>query len=220
MKPIPLLVWAVSLYCLTACTKEKTKPAPPSYLTEMEGRVIRHGTNHAPTDSPIMLVLYESTYIGVFGADYRVIDTIYTDSAGYYKYSFNANPKKNGLIDYYIIPKTVVSQHFPLTDEQYSSNRKYLKIGQNHQIDWSYYPYAWLRLHTKNINPQVNDRLRIDWGQGEFTILGPVERENILLAAGGSNQIGCWLTRNDSIFNLSFSVIIPAFDTTYFYLEY
>jgi hypothetical protein len=173
MKPIPLLVMAVSLYCLIACTKEKTKPEPPSYLTEIEGRVIRRGTTESPANYPIMLVLYESNGThGSWHTDYRAIDTIYTDSAGYYQYSFHANPKKNSLGDYFIVPKTVIPQHFPLSDDPYSSNAKYLTIREKHRFDWVYYPYAWLRLHTKNINPQVNDRLTIYWGGG-IHYLGP-----------------------------------------------
>lgn len=216
---IPILV--LVLIQFTACTKEKTKPTPPSYLTELEGRVIRHGTNHAPTDSPIMLVLYESTGThGGWHLDYQALDTIYTDSAGYYKYSFHANPKKNSPGDYFVVPKTVIPQHYQLSDDPNSSNAKYLAIGQKHQINWSYFPHAWLRLHVKNINPQFGDILSISI-LSDYTFWGPIENEVIFRAVGNAIcRPASNLYRNGSWQPLPFEVFIPAFDTAYYYLEY
>lgn len=207
---------ALLLLCATlACTKNDT-PEPPTRETEVYGRIVLRGTNHKATNFPCTIRAYHTYGTDVLWVNktVKVAETV-TDTNGYFSVKFTAaNLDKFG---YFIRLETPLANHYNPTDMQHR-----IQPGQKQELNLNYTPYAWLKLRTKNVNPQVNDRLFVYLGGGkEYFIWGPVEANLTLKMAGNAtNQLGCSLRRGDSIYNLSFSIFLPAFDTTDYYLEY
>jgi len=214
----PIHRWLAALLLLSAtlaCTKDDT-PEPSSRETEVYGRIVLRGTNHKATNFPCIVRAYHT-----FGTDVlwvnktvKVAETL-TDSNGYYSLQFTAaNLDKFG---YFIRLETPLANHYNPTHRQYQ-----IQPGQKQELNLNYTPYAWLKLRTKNVNPQVGDKLTVDNGNGErYVIWGPVEANLVLLMAGNAtNEVPTFLTRNNTGLKLSFNIFLPAFDTTEYYLEY
>lgn len=217
-----LLLLLITLNVAWSCRKvEPVKPVEPA-LTEIEGRVTRFGTNEAAAPYPIMLVLYEMKPLKPFGRDYIPLDTVFTDSLGYFKHQFSANQIKNTLGDYYIIQKTAIPLHFPPNDWQWTGDQKEIKINQKQTINMVYRPYAWMRLHVKNVTPQPGDRLNIYFtANQEFNFYGPVDKQVIALTSGNRvSKPPSNLYRNGTWSPLPFEVYLPGLDTTDYYLAY
>jgi len=205
----------VLLFCsIIGCKKEK--PAPPATLeTTVYGRVVLRGTELKTTNKPCTIRAYREYYTSWVDKEKKLMGETQTDTNGYYKLSFKADNLEK--FEYHIELQTDIENHFSP-----KAGKHQIQPGQKQELQLTYTAYAWIRLHTKNINPHVNDKLTISLGGGErYDIWGPVERQNIFLRAGNvNNEISCWLTRQDTTYNLTFNILLPAFDTTYYYLEY
>jgi hypothetical protein len=215
---IPIHRWlaALLLLCATlACTKNDT-PEPPTHETEVYGRIVLRGTNHKATNFPCTIRAYHTYGTDVLWVNktVKVAETV-TDTNGYFSVKFTAaNLDKFG---YFIRLETPLANHYNPTDMQHR-----IQPGQKQELNLNYTPYAWLKLRTKNVNPQVGDKLTVYlFGGEEYIIWGPVEAELTILRPGNvTNEIPTYLTRNGLGSILSFNIFLPAFDTTDYYLEY
>ena len=214
MKFIPLWLGMLLLCSITACKKEK--PAEPATLeTTVYGRVVLRGTEQKATNKNVVIKAYKHVSVWFGGAYGVLVAETMSDTNGNYSFSFTAESLETR---YFLIMSTFIPNHF----DPGGNNWIYFEPGKQQRLQLIYTPFAWIRLHTKNINPQVGDKLHIALGNGEnYYIWGPFERESIFLRAGNSvNKINCYLTRLDSGHLLSFETYLPAFDTTYYLLEY
>src|SRR5690606_252608 len=55
--------------------------------------------------------------------------------------------------------------YFPL---YVTANPVIIGVGRQMSYTLEYAPRAWVQLHVKNINPQINDKLVITWGGGDY----------------------------------------------------
>jgi len=211
--------WLAALLLLSAtlaCSKDDT-PEPPSRETEVYGRIVLRGTNHKATSFPCTLRAYPRYHDpdGLWVWKTELLSETTTDTNGFFKMQFTAPTLAQS--GYFIRLETPLANHYNPTDMQHN-----IQPGQKQELNLNYTPYAWLKLRTKNVNPQVGDKLRVYLGSGqEHVIWGPVQAELVILRSGNAtNEIACALSRGDSIYNLSFNIFLPAFDTTEYYLEY
>jgi hypothetical protein len=207
---------ALLLLCATlACTKNDT-PEPTTRETEVYGRIVLRGTNHKATNFPCIVRAYHyyATDWGSF-KQVKIAETL-TDTNGYYSLKFTASSSGPTGI-YFIRLETPLANHYNPTDMRHG-----IQPGQKQELNLNYTPYAWLKLRTKNVNPQVGDKFTLDNGNGErYVIWGPVEAELTVLRPGNvNNEIYCHLIRNGVGNILDFNIFLPAFDTTDYYLEY
>jgi len=209
-----ILILVLLLIQSTACKKEKLVE-PATLETTVYGRVVLRGTEQKATNKNVVIKAYKYVSVWFGGAHGELVAETTTDTNGNYSFSFTAESLDTR---YFLIMSTVIPNHF----DPGGNNWIFFNPGQKQELQLRYTPHAWIRLHTKNINPHVSDKLTISLGGGErYDIWGPVERQNIFLRAGNvNNDISCWLTRQDTTYNLTFNIFLPAFDTTYYYLEY
>lgn len=208
---------ALLLLCATlACTKNDT-PEPPTRETEVYGRIVLRGTNHKATNFPCIIRAYRRYHVpdGLWVWKTELLSETTTDTNGYFNIQFTAPTLAQS--GYFIRLETPLANHYNPTDMQHG-----IQPGQKQELNLNYTPYAWLKLRTKNVNPQVGDKFTLDNGNGErYVIWGPVEAELTVLRPGNvNNEIYCHLIRNGVGNILDFNIFLPAFDTTDYYLEY
>ena len=214
MKALHLCLGMLLLYSVTACQKDKIAQ-PATLETTVYGRVVLRGTEQKATNKNVVIKAYKYVSVWFGGAHGELVAETTTDTNGNYSFSFTAESLET---KYFLIMSTVIPNHF----DPGGNNWIFFDSGKRQELKLTYTPYAWLRLHVRNINPKPGDRLNVYFGGGiDYDIWGPVERQIIHLSGGNSNRnVSCALYR-DGIWNsLNFSIYLPAFDTTYHLIEY
>ena len=152
------LSFLIILTLIFSCHKPEDNPIPKDKVpygdgsrTKIEGRVLEYGTLKP---IPNALVVLEEEFHMPFtgGGKYYPIDSTYTDSDGYYIYDFKHIDK---LDDYYF------SYQVKVLAPKYFDNNSRMENGYAHRSDIILDPYAWIKVHVKNVNPfDENDELR------------------------------------------------------------
>jgi hypothetical protein len=185
--------------------------------TFVHGRVITNGTNDKASSKELKINLYRiSSGGGVFGGGETLVEEGFTDTNGYYSFSFRA--ENDYTMHWVRLEEVHVDDHF----SNYPSDYR-VKIGEHQLIDIVLAPNAWVRLHVENVNPQFGDKLSINWGgaQGSRTFDGPVNTE-VIFQGGGNlyTTIPIELNRNGEWSSWNETVWMPAWDTAYHKIEY
>jgi hypothetical protein len=184
--------------------------------TFVHGRVITNGTNDKASSKELKINLYRiSSGGGVFGGGETLVEEGFTDTNGYYSFSFRA--ENDYTMHWVRLEEVHVDDHF----SNYPSDYR-VEIGEHQLIDIVLAPNAWVRLHVENVNPQFGDRFRINWGGGQFRELsGPVNTELIFSGGGNVNRAFTYtVERNGQPIQYHDTVWMPAWDTAYHKIEY
>jgi hypothetical protein len=209
MKTGKLILLAVSLAVLTACNKG----AEP---TTAQGRVTTLGT-----DTPlagIAVTLIEDNYGGgvIGGGNGRYngpLKTVHTDQNGYYRIDHNCYPGTAYWLEF-----STAEGHFgPIQKHQ-------VYPGQNNTINMPQIPFAYVRLHIKNVNPYnvydwVGFQLNPGGGGG---YQGPgIDLNTIQKTAGNANSVLYYTWTKNNITSETFDTLfIPAYDTLDYQIFY
>jgi hypothetical protein len=128
----------ISLFALltfTSCKKEPTEQKRVIF----EGTILEKGTSK-PIDSVAVVILESKSYSG----PYSVVDTVYTNSSGYFRY--DGGEEYGVLVDKKI-------KAYATRDGYYDVDRfGYTAVGSD---TWNpiMSPYSWCRVHIKNVRP-------------------------------------------------------------------
>ncbi|MFT5261652.1 MAG: hypothetical protein ACI8YQ_000376 [Polaribacter sp.] len=194
-----------ALLSLLSCDKDDP-------ITAISGHVTTLGTTDPVVDAKI--VLYGGVSNGNFsnpGTYVSRIDSVYTDVAGFYEFSFDAS-------------------RYPVLDmvaEKESYFTKDVKQGlvsrRENVADIVMDPFAWLKLHVKNVMPvNVDDGISVDgsWGGGGVldTWGETVDEMIIVKVIGNKEHFVKWNVNGAS--NFIENVYCPAQDTTLFEIFY
>lgn len=205
-------IWLVVLLCSTiACKKEKKE-------TTVNGRVITYGTETKATNQPLKVGLYRTTASGTgFGTGEALLQETITDTNGNYHFVFKPVEESSR---YYLrlITQPIANHH------GHGGSYVLLDIGIKQTKNIVLYPFAWVKLHLINNGPYFpGDKIRFTVCGGEIRELyGPVNNQVIYSSGGNSScRIGITVFRNNESFNRIDTIpFVPAFDTTYYQLEY
>jgi hypothetical protein len=205
----------------TACKPEA--PVSEVLTTEVYGRVVRRDTELKASNTPLTIRAYrdyiaDDAPMGLWPPrTIKLMAETTTDTNGYYHLKFEADDLDR--FGYYISLETNIPNHVQKTPGFW--NRIGILPGQMQSKKIEITPLAWLRIKTRNLDSYPSDRLTIYFGNSEYNIWGPVERELLLMVAGNyKNIFSSALTRNGAIIATNFEVYTPAFDTTDFLIEY
>ena len=159
------LSFLIILPLIFSCHKPEDNPTPKDKVpygdgsrTKIEGRVLEYGSLKP---IPNALVVLEEEFHMPFtgGGKYYPIDSTYTNADGYYIYDFKHIDK---LDDYYF------SYQVKALAPKYFDNNSRMENGYAHRSDIILDPYAWIKVHVKNVNPfDEKDYLFTNiWGGG------------------------------------------------------
>jgi len=216
------VVFLLLLSSLLAACKGEPPPVPPDLTTEVYGRVVLRDTERKATSQPLQIRAYRRyrppNTGGLFGGEItKLMGETLTDTNGFFSMQFEADDLRR--FDYFITMETNIPNHAPQQLGFWNEYGIYPGESQFKKIEIT--PLAWLRIKTRNIDWYGGDRLTIYFGNSEYNIWGPVERELLLMVAGNyKNSFSSALTRNGAIIATNFQVYTPAFDTTDFLIEY
>jgi hypothetical protein len=133
-----ILTFATVALLLTACKKA----AEP---TTAQGRITTLGTDSALAGIAVTLIEdnYGSGVVGSGNGRYNgPLKTVHTDQDGYYRIDHNCYPGTA----YWIEAETAQGHFGPI-------QKQAVYPGQNNTINIAQIPYAYVRLHIKNVNP-------------------------------------------------------------------
>ncbi len=198
-----------ALLSLLSCDKDDP-------ITAISGHVTTLGTADPVVDAKI--VLYGGTSNGNLsnpGTFVDRIDSVYTDAAGFYEFSFDAS-------------------RYPVLDmvaEKESYFTKDVKQGlisrQENVADIVMDPFAWVKLHVKNVMPvNVDDGILVSgsWGGGGTlnTAGQNVDEIKILKLRGNKEYDLRWTVIKSGIGELSYkeTFTLSPQDTTLFEIFY
>ena len=211
-----LLLLLITLSVASSC--RKAEPVEPSNTTEVYGRVLLRGTNHKATDKVCTIKVYHVVPVGnsFFHMSNVLIAEGVTDTNGNYRFSFEV-PKVSPNEIYFLRLETEIENHFRPNAHDYI-----IKPGESQQLNLEYVPFAWIKLHVRNVNPNVGDNLTVRIGQDQvYEFWGPADRYIYLQTAGNNvSRPTAELYRNGVWSNPYIEVYLPAFDTIYHLLEY
>lgn len=194
------------------------EPVERQYETGVSGRVLTNNTQDFPGDTALPVELVE--FIGGSGLSggEAVRQTHYTDELGHFSFSFTAD--NTGDKWYIRVPHTHTP---PLHYNMSTAGGVPVKVGENQNINIELRPVAWLKLHVKNINPQLGDMIRISLGGGEvLQYFGNTDIHYISKLVGNGRIIFPYTVERNNIKEQFFDTVsfLTAFDTTYHLLEY
>jgi hypothetical protein len=196
---------------LTGCFKEYS--SPPGN-TRIQGFLLEYGSEK-PLEG-IALYLKEitstSTTSGSFGT--TTVNSFYTDDEGYFNYEFEDDGTKGYIASYQKIPG------------YYDVDFLTVNTGNNIGLQRFADPYAWLKLHIKNVNPvNGSDNIRItgSWAGGSpddnfGTEINFFQVERV--RGNRDTKINWWVTKNGSTQKDTALVYCTAHDTTFFEILY
>jgi|GEM_PF-3824671 len=207
-------LWLVVLLCSTiACKKEKKE-------TTVNGRVITYGTDTKATNQPLTIGLFRSIPGSGFGTGERKLYETITDSNGNFEFIFMPEENSENSTYYLRLITQPIAGHYGIS----YSNQVQLVIGMKQTKNIVLSPYAWVKLHLINNGPYYpGDKIRFTVCGGEIRELyGPVNNQAIYSSGGNSScRIGITVFRNNESFNLIDTIpFVPAFDTTYYLIEF
>jgi len=112
---------------------------------------------------------------------------------------------------------TFIPNHF----DPGGNNWIYFEPGQKQELKLNYTPFAWLRLHVRNVSQQPGDLIRIGLGGRVLEYYGTANQQFIHKAGGNINlEFPYTVIRNGIKSQTIETVYLPGFDTTYHLIEY
>ena len=214
------LSFLIILPLIFSCHKPEDNPTPKDKVpygdgsrTKIEGRVLEYGSLKP---IPNALVVLEEEFHMPFtgGGKYYPIDSTYTNADGYYIYDFKHIDK---LDDYYF------SYQVKVLAPKYFDNNSRMENGYAHRSDIILDPYAWIKVHVKNVNPfDEKDRIftSSNGGGGEYfgTNIDLIEYHR---NRGGRLTTIVWNTKKNNIrTEFSDSIYISPHDTINYEIFY
>ena len=209
MKTHNTFLLAIALTAVTACKKD----AQP---TTAQGRVTTLGTDTPLAGIAVTLIEdnYGSGVVGSGNGRYNgPLKTVYTDQDGYYRIDHNCYPGTA----YWIEAETAQGHFGPI-------QKQAVYPGHNNTINIPQIPFAYVRLHIKNINPyNVYDNLvyQLDPGGGG-SYDGPGIDEKTIARTGGNAKVTLYYSYRKNDIRTSFydTLFIPAPDTLDYQIFY
>jgi hypothetical protein len=208
MKTHNLLLLAIALTALTACKKD-------ALPTSAQGRVTTLGTE-TPL-AGIAVTLIEDNYgggvLGGNGGYNGPIKTVHTDQDGYYRIDHACNPSTAYWVEF----ETAQGHFGPI-------QKQTVYPGQNNTINMKQIPFAYVRLHIKNVNPHnVYDKLNIVLDPGGYWgYQGPGIDEIAIRRTAGNGDASLYYSvrKNNVLSSFYYTLYIPAYDTLDYQIFY
>lgn len=211
-----LLLLLITVCVASSC--RKAEPVEPSNTTEVYGKVLLRGTNHKATSEPCVIKAYHRYPIEnvLFGSDVVEVGRGVTDTEGNYRFRFE-NPPNSEYGSFYIRLETEIENHFRPEKHEYR-----IELGKSQSVELFYTANAWLKLHYKNVNPEVGDVVRSNLGGGVLLqYFGPADQQYIHKVGGNVDfEFSYTVIRNGVPTQTIYPIFAPAFDTIYHLIEY
>ena len=215
MRAILGIVLLSVLFTFGGCKKDP--PLAEGY-TQVTGRVLLRGTNHAATTEKVVIKAYREyadPNAGLWGNIVELVAETTTDASGSYSIGFEANLDRQD--QFFLRLESPLENHY-----NPANHKHYVYAGKKQEVNLFYTANAWLRLHFKNVNYQAGDRLRVGLGGGTvLEYFGPADQQHVHKVGGNTHfELPYAIRRNDVSTLIIDTIFAPAFDTTYHLIEY
>ncbi|MEP7194958.1 MAG: hypothetical protein ABI851_00450 [Saprospiraceae bacterium] len=211
------VLFIMSIFMVLSCHKSEDlsdqdiMPYGDGSRTKVDGRVFEYGSN-----KPLvycMVILQEEFHEPFSGGGiYYTIDTTYTDSIGYYVFDFK-HMKKDQVYSYSYVVEAIQPLYF-------SGGNSMEEGFWNKNRDIILDPYAWIKVHIKNVNPfDENDKMATSgpWGGGgnnQYHLGVKIDTFEIRRARGNRNEFVCGHWWKNKIYSIKCdSIFFIGFDT-------
>ncbi len=199
---IPLMI------LLSQCQKE-----PATTFIKLSGRVLELESNKPIPNAKVGIYEEGGEFLGSTWT--RLLDSFRTDANGFYHYEKHNLDKGSSFF------LSVAANKYITYDPN-----NYLITGQEvNNLDVVLSPYAWIKVHVKNVNP-FNDRDSIILGDVVGTLRGiyvgtNVELNYINRVFGNTAMLASWTVAKNGIgHSFKDTIWIPAHDTLSYEILY
>jgi hypothetical protein len=210
MRKIPILMLLLLLIWSSCDDNESLSP-----YTVAKGIVKDAGTGTPLANATVYLIEGEWSLLSSGGGYSYVLDSFTTDSDGAYEFRFlDKDDYKYSITaskaDYWDLSSAAI---VPLP-------------YQENIMDVHLYPFAWLNIHIKNVNPfDENDNIQYDgsWSGGnpQDNIGMAVDFYDLKKLKGNKDiELTWWVVRNNQITQFHDTIYCTGGDTTYYEIFY
>jgi hypothetical protein len=145
---VPLLIGS------TCCKKEEpSNPYPLGEYTIIKGKVLEFGTNKPIPDAQVLIMGFSQKDFGG-PTNSRPMDTVFSKADGSYEAKF----RHEEVDDFQCHVK--VHNYYDGRD----SGNPFIWRGRENTINCILDPFAWIRIHVKNVNPLSSQDYISFWG--------------------------------------------------------
>jgi hypothetical protein len=221
MKNTSSIIFILLLFFLTfsSCDKKSVEPDDSIFIgdsTRVEGQVLEYGTLKPLPHT--MIIIEEGENSGFGGStSWYPYDTIYSDANGYYSYRFKqeSSIQSGGNTTAFSYQMVVIKEKYFKPSDILIAKKYYTK-NKNIILD----PFAWIKVHVKNVNPfDDNDYCLIGGGGDYFGI--QIDTIEYILRFGNRRDILVWhINKNKIKSRLQDSIFVPAHDTVPYEILY
>ncbi|MEP7194957.1 MAG: hypothetical protein ABI851_00445 [Saprospiraceae bacterium] len=206
----------LSIVLITACHNDDPilsdkVPYGDGSRTKVDGRVFEFGSNKPLVNC--MVVLKEEFHEPFSGGGiYYTIDTTYTDSIGYYVFDFK-HMKKDQVYSYSYVVEAIQPLYF-------SGGNSMEEGFWNKNRDIILDPYAWIKVHIKNVNPfDEKDYLWLGGGGDYYGI--NINTSEVNIKFGNHSEEFVWyIGKNGIQVKKSDTVFVAGHDTLTYEILY
>lgn len=203
-KIIQLFTMSMLLLSFVSCGKNKT--------TIIEGTILETGSDR-PVEDALVLIEQEYTTGSLSGVRYT-IDTVYTDSEGYFKWETEEEPDRSYGIG------TIGKQGYYGKDWKYTPYYQYITYLDHYNETMFIDAYAYLHLIVEDVPEIESEYCRIGGTivLGAFDLFGENINEYYITHGNIEKTISYRLFYSDTMKIIPINV--PARDTISYYIKY
>ena len=200
-KSFNFLIIILTIGFLASCHKDEN-------LTSIQGYVVEEGSNVRLPKKKILIYTVEAVFLGPYSES--VVDTIYSDDTGFYKWELKGDNSGRSYLAKVIHPNYRIT----IPVGFYSAN-----VAEK---DIIVQPKGSIRFHIKNVNPfDSSDEIVINafdehlWGVN-------VDKTLISSSFAGNQKNSIWyiVTKNNVKKQFNDSLYIKGIDTVDYYINY
>jgi hypothetical protein len=200
----PFFILLVMVLCqIWSCSK----PKPNEWQTTVNARAVEYNTTVPVSNASVLLF-----------AGGRIQAETVTNALGQFQFEFVATPG--------VVYKVLVTPDTLHTTKRYFQTRVWsINEGQSNRFDYPVTPYAYVKMHLKNVNPfDENDRISMSSPllKGRAFRGKNIDTTFIDYTASSNENVAIiyWTYRNGMDTLTRNSQFLPAHDTTFIEIKY